>query len=66
MEAMEARLKEDVVREAERHAGAVVVTHETDAGAVFHALEPIAPNTHSVHTPLEMFQTLQVCFSHAF
>ncbi|KAJ6956755.1 paladin isoform X2 [Populus alba x Populus x berolinensis] len=49
VERMEARLKEDILREAERYGGAIMVIHETDDGQIFDAWE---------HTPLEVFKCL--------
>lgn len=49
---MEARLKEDVLREAERYEGAVMVNHETESGEVYDVWEQVTPDT--VHTPLEV------------
>ncbi|CAI5457453.1 unnamed protein product [Closterium sp. Yama58-4] len=69
VERMEARLKGDVEREAQRSGGMVVVDHESDAGELFHALEPVpvpaaAQGAHGAHgacvqTPLEVFRMLQ-------
>jgi hypothetical protein len=49
---MEARLKEDVLREAERYEGAVMVNHETESGEVYDVWEQVTADT--VHTPLEV------------
>lgn len=70
-------MRDEVIQEARRNAGAVVVTHETDAGEIFHALECVMPAVdeggtasvgahgaepvHSVHTPLELFDAVKVC-----
>ncbi|CAI5993545.1 unnamed protein product [Closterium sp. NIES-65] len=64
VERMEARLKGDVEREAQRSGGIVVVDHESDAGELFHALEPVPAAAHGAHgacvqTPLEVFRMLQ-------
>ncbi|GJP69891.1 hypothetical protein CLOP_g893 [Closterium sp. NIES-67] len=61
VERMEARLKGDVLREAQRSGGMVVVDHESDAGELFHALEPVQGSAQgcSVQTPLEVFRMLQ-------
>jgi hypothetical protein len=47
---MEARLKDDILREAERYAGAIMVNHETSDGQIFDAWEPVGPG--AVQTPL--------------
>lgn len=54
---MEARLKEDILREAERYGGAIMVIHETDDGRIFDAWEHV--NSDSVKTPLEVFKCLE-------
>lgn len=56
VEQMEARLKEDILREAERYAGAIMVNHETDDGQIFDAWEPVC--TGAVQTPLEVYDCL--------
>ncbi|KAH9319094.1 hypothetical protein KI387_020863 [Taxus chinensis] len=58
VERMEARLKEDIFREAERYAGAIMVTHEADDGQIYHAWEAV--NSHVVQTPLEVFKGLEL------
>lgn len=55
---MEARLKEDIIREADRYGGAIMVIHETDDGQIFDAWEHV--NSDSVKTPLEVFNDLKV------
>ncbi|XWS35994.1 hypothetical protein CRYUN_Cryun20dG0043800 [Craigia yunnanensis] len=57
VERMEARLKEDILREAERYGGAIMVIHETDDGQIFDAWEDV--NTDSIQTPLEVFKCLE-------
>ena len=57
VERMEARLKEDILREAERYGGAIMVIHETDDGQIFDAWEHI--NSGSIQTPLEVFKCLE-------
>ncbi|XVE77374.1 hypothetical protein DITRI_Ditri13aG0057200 [Diplodiscus trichospermus] len=57
VERMEARLKEDILREAERYGGAIMVTHETDDGQIFDAWEHV--NSDSIQTPLEVFKCLE-------
>lgn len=52
---MEARLKEDILREAERYSGAIMVNHETDDGQIFDAWEPVG----AVQTPLEVYECLK-------
>lgn len=54
---MEARLKEDILREAERYNGAIMVNHETDDGQIFDAWEPVNPD--AVMTPLEVYKCLE-------
>ncbi|PKI35598.1 hypothetical protein CRG98_044052 [Punica granatum] len=54
---MEARLKEDILREAERYGGAIMVIHETEDGQIFDAWEHV--NSESVQTPLEVFKSLE-------
>ncbi|XP_031251036.1 paladin isoform X1 [Pistacia vera] len=57
VERMEARLKEDILREAERYGGAIMVIHETDDGQIFDAWEHVSFD--SVQTPLEVFKCLE-------
>uniref|UniRef100_A0A2P2MFN3 Uncharacterized protein MANES_01G236800 n=1 Tax=Rhizophora mucronata TaxID=61149 RepID=A0A2P2MFN3_RHIMU len=57
VERMEARLKEDILREAERYGGAIMVIHETDDGQIFYAWEHV--DSDSVKTPLEVFKCLE-------
>ncbi|MBA0831863.1 hypothetical protein Goarm_016294 [Gossypium armourianum] len=57
VERMEARLKEDILREAKRYEGAIMVIHETDDGQIFDAWEHV--NSDSVRTPLEVFKCLE-------
>ncbi|XVF22236.1 hypothetical protein REPUB_Repub12eG0156200 [Reevesia pubescens] len=52
VERMEARLKEDILRESERYKGAIMVIHETDDGQIFDAWEHV--NSDSIKTPLEL------------
>lgn len=54
---MEARLKEDILREADRYQGAIMVIHETDDGQIFDAWEHVNPD--AVQTPLEVFSCLE-------
>uniref|UniRef100_A0A6N2L7X7 Tyrosine specific protein phosphatases domain-containing protein n=2 Tax=Salix viminalis TaxID=40686 RepID=A0A6N2L7X7_SALVM len=56
VERMEARLKEDILREAESYGGAIMVIHETDDGQIFDAWEHV--NSDSIKTPLEVFKCL--------
>lgn len=58
VERMEARLKEDILREAERYNGAIMVIHETNDGQIFDAWEHI--NFESVQTPLEVYKQLEM------
>ncbi|KAF0922499.1 hypothetical protein E2562_037404 [Oryza meyeriana var. granulata] len=57
VERMEARLKEDILREAERYSGAIMVIHETDNGEIFDAWENV--NNEAVLTPLEVYKLLE-------
>lgn len=57
VERMEARLKEDILREAERYDGAIMVIHETDNGEIFDAWENV--NNEAVLTPLEVYKRLE-------
>uniref|UniRef100_A0A7I4E3I3 Paladin n=1 Tax=Physcomitrium patens TaxID=3218 RepID=A0A7I4E3I3_PHYPA len=57
VEQMEARLKDDILREAERYSGAIMVNHETEDGLIFDAWEPVGPGV--VQTPLEVFECLK-------
>ncbi|XP_072951302.1 uncharacterized protein [Typha angustifolia] len=57
VERMEARLKEDILREAERYGGAIMVIHETDDGQIFDAWEHI--NAEAIQTPLEVYKCLE-------
>ncbi|KAI4378225.1 hypothetical protein MLD38_015734 [Melastoma candidum] len=57
VEKMEARLKEDILREAGRYGGAIMVIHETEDGQIFDAWEHV--DSRSVQTPLEVFQGLE-------
>lgn len=57
VERMEARLKEDILREAERYGGAIMVIHETDDGQIFDAWEHV--NSDAIQTPLEVFKCLE-------
>lgn len=54
---MEARLKEDILREAERYGGAIMVIHETDAGEIFDTWENV--DSEAVLTPLEVYKNLE-------
>ncbi|XP_059625500.1 uncharacterized protein LOC132268723 isoform X2 [Cornus florida] len=56
VERMEARLKEDILREAERYGGAIMVIHETDDGQIFDAWEHVSSDL--IQTPLEVFRCL--------
>ncbi|KAK4766546.1 hypothetical protein SAY87_008188 [Trapa incisa] len=57
VEKMEARLKEDILREAEHYGGAIMVIHETKDGQIFDAWEHV--NSDSIQTPLEVFRSLE-------
>lgn len=54
---MEARLKEDVLREAAQYDGGIMVNHETDDGQIFDAWERVDSN--AVMTPLEVYKGLE-------
>lgn len=54
---MEARLKEDILREAARYNGAIMVIHESDDGQIFDAWEHVSSEV--VKTPLEVFKDLE-------
>eukprot|EP00250_Pteridium_aquilinum_P010976 c19759_g1_i1 orf=495-4313(+) len=57
VEKMESRLKEDVLREAERYNGAIMVNHETEDGQIFDVWEQVTAE--SVQTPFEVFRHLE-------
>ena len=57
VERMEARLKEDILREAERYRGAIMVIHETDNGQIYDTWEHVS--SESVQTPFEVFKRLE-------
>ncbi|KAL6225589.1 hypothetical protein ACLB2K_004438 [Fragaria x ananassa] len=57
VERMEARLKEDILREAEHYKGAIMVIHETDDGQIFDAWEHV--DSGAIQTPLEVFKSLE-------
>lgn len=57
VEQMEARLKEDILREAERYSGDIMVNHETDDGQIYDAWESVGPG--AVQTPLEVYECLK-------
>lgn len=57
VERMEARLKEDILREAARYGGAIMVIHETEDGQIHDAWEHI--NAEAIQTPLEVYKCLE-------
>ncbi|CAL9065489.1 unnamed protein product [Musa banksii] len=57
VERMEARLKEDILREAEFYGGTIMVIHETDDGQIFDAWEHI--DAESIQTPLDVYKHLE-------
>ncbi|XP_057718159.1 uncharacterized protein LOC130932763 [Arachis stenosperma] len=57
VEKMEARLKEDILREANHYGNAIMVIHETDDGHISDAWEHVTPDM--VQTPLEVFKSLE-------
>ncbi|RDX75322.1 Paladin, partial [Mucuna pruriens] len=57
VEKMEARLKEDILREAEQNGNAIMVIHETDDGHISDAWELVTSDM--IQTPLEVFKSLE-------
>ncbi|GKU98379.1 hypothetical protein SLEP1_g11390 [Rubroshorea leprosula] len=57
VEKMEARLKEDILREAESYGGAIMVIHEIEDRQIFDDWEHVTSD--SVKTPLEVFKCLE-------
>ncbi|KAG2693100.1 hypothetical protein I3760_08G082200 [Carya illinoinensis] len=57
VERMEARLKEDILREAEHYGGAIMVIHETNDGQIIDAWEHVSFD--AIQTPLEVFKNLE-------
>ncbi|KAI4301625.1 hypothetical protein L6164_034885 [Bauhinia variegata] len=57
VEKMEARLKEDILREAKHYGNAIMVIHETDDGQIFDAWEHVSSD--AIQTPLEVSKTLE-------
>ncbi|KAJ8573646.1 hypothetical protein K7X08_010157 [Anisodus acutangulus] len=57
VEKMEARLKDDIMREADRYQGAIMVIHETDDSQIFDAWEHVSSD--AVQTPVEVFKWLE-------
>jgi Inositol hexakisphosphate len=57
VEDMEARLKQDVLAEAARYGGAVLVAHEDDEFQVVEGWEPVSEV--DVQTPLEVYEELK-------
>eukprot|EP00850_Spirogloea_muscicola_P022112 SM000277S10347 [mRNA] locus=s277:33301:42396:- [translate_table: standard] len=57
VEQMEARLKEDVLREAAQYDNTIMVNHESETGEIYDMWEPVSAD--SVLTPLEVYQRLQ-------
>ncbi|KAL0689173.1 hypothetical protein Bca4012_088850 [Brassica carinata] len=57
VEGVEALLKEDILREAKRYDGAIMVIHETEDQNVFDCWEHV--DAYSVQTPLEVFKNLE-------
>ncbi|PWA70401.1 hypothetical protein CTI12_AA289430 [Artemisia annua] len=56
VERMEARLKEDILKESERYGGDIMVIHETEDGKIYEAWEHVSID--AVQTPLEVFKSL--------
>ncbi|XP_076959622.1 uncharacterized protein LOC143635749 [Bidens hawaiensis] len=57
VERMEARLKEDILKESERYGGDIMVIHETEDGKIYDSWEHVSKNV--VQTPLEVFKSLE-------
>ncbi|KAI3732551.1 hypothetical protein L1987_63757 [Smallanthus sonchifolius] len=57
VERMEARLKEDILKESERYDGDIMVIHETEDGKIFDSWEHVSKDV--VQTPLEVFKSLE-------
>ncbi|KAK9086163.1 hypothetical protein Syun_028557 [Stephania yunnanensis] len=57
VEKMEARLKEDILREAERYGSAIMVIRETSDGQIFDAWEHVS--SEAIQTPLEVYKCLE-------
>nr|GEX09018.1 paladin isoform X1 [Tanacetum cinerariifolium] len=57
VERMEARLKEDILKESERYGGDIMVIHETEDGKIYEAWEHVSID--AVQTPLEVFKSLE-------
>ncbi|XP_027349886.1 paladin-like isoform X2 [Abrus precatorius] len=57
VEKMEARLKEDILREAKHYGSAIMVIHETDDKQIFDAWEHVTSDV--IQTPLEVFRSLE-------
>lgn len=54
---MEARLKEDILKESERYDGDIMVIHETEDKKIFDSWEHVSKDV--VQTPLEVFKSLE-------
>ncbi|KAL3652986.1 hypothetical protein CASFOL_002667 [Castilleja foliolosa] len=57
VERMEARLKDDILREAELYEGAIMVIHETDEGQISDAWEHVSLD--AIQTPREVFSCFE-------
>ncbi|KAJ0471466.1 putative protein-tyrosine phosphatase [Helianthus annuus] len=57
VERMEARLKEDILKESERYGGDIMVIHETEDGKIYDSWEHVSKDV--VQTPLEVFKSLE-------
>lgn len=57
VERMEARLKDDILKESERYGGDIMVIHESEDGKIYDAWEHV--NINVVQTPLEVFKSLE-------
>lgn len=64
VEDMEARLKQDVLAEAGKYNGAVMVAHEDDEFQVIQEWEPVSEV--DVQTPLEVYEELKSMFGWLF
>ncbi|KAL8232759.1 hypothetical protein R6Q57_002537 [Mikania cordata] len=57
VERMEARLKEDILKESKRYDGDFMVIHETEDGKIYDSWEHVSKDV--VQTPLEVFKSLE-------
>ncbi|XP_010515494.1 PREDICTED: paladin-like [Camelina sativa] len=57
VEGMEASLKEDILTEAKRYKGAIMVIHEAEDGQILYSCERV--DAGSIRTPLEVYKRLE-------